>query len=61
MEQIFWEELANILLEARLTTHGVYDTIRFLLDCGYSVEELLKLHFTKEDIMVCEEEAEKND
>lgn len=56
MEKINWEELAQILLEDKITTRGVYDTIRFLLDCGYSMDDLIELGFSEDDIIVCEEE-----
>lgn len=56
MEKINWEELAQTLLEDKITTRGVYDTIRFLLDCGYSMDDLIELGFSEDDIIVCEEE-----
>ncbi len=57
MEKINWEELAQILLEDKITTRGVYDTIHFLLNCGYSKDDLIALHFfSEEDIIVCEGE-----
>ena len=57
MEKINWEELAQTLLEDKITTRGVYDTIRFLLDCGYSMDDLIELGFSEDDIIVCEEEG----
>ena len=56
MEKINWEELAQTLLEDKITTRGVYDTIRFLLDCGYSMDDLIELGFSEDDIIVCEGE-----
>ena len=56
MEKINWEELAQILLEDKITTCGVYNTIRLLLNCGYSIDDLTELEFSKDDIIHCEEE-----
>lgn len=61
MEKINWEELAQILLEDKITMRGVYDTIRFLLDCGYSMDDLIELGFSEDDIIHCEEEDGIND
>ena len=60
MDEMFWKDLANLLIDDRIATRGVYDTIRLLLDCGYSRDDLTKLEFSQNDITHCEEEEEND-
>lgn len=45
-----YEQLANILLDKVCNHEGIFETVGFLFDIGYTREELLELGFDNDTI-----------
>lgn len=49
------EEMLNELLDLLIDMNGVLWTVTWLLDSGFTEEQLIKMNFAHEDIIKCKQ------